>query len=133
MPLTSGWCQISRASESLLERVGGIDHRGHRGHGDGFPFSERAALGGHAELCPGATTALAAAAGGVQRGGIPLDTGAASGFAGREDFGWGGGEAAAGEVVTRKCKRIRLFSKIQNMLWDVQNTKSGGVIGELGS
>jgi len=66
---------------------------------DGFPFAERAALGGHAELCPGAATALAASAGGVQRGGVPLGAGAAGGLTLSEDFGWGGGEAAAGEAA----------------------------------
>ena len=66
---------------------------------NGFPLSERAGFGCHAELCPGATATLAAAAGGVQRGGVPLIARAAGGFAGGEDFGRGGGEAAAGEAV----------------------------------
>ena len=65
---------------------------------DGFPFAERAALGGHAELCPGAATALAASAGGVQRGGVPLGAGTAGSFALGEDVGRGGGEAGAGKA-----------------------------------
>ena len=66
---------------------------------NGFPLCERAGFGGHAEFCPGATAALAAAAGAVQRLRVPLIAGAAGGFALGEDFGWGGGEAAAGEAV----------------------------------
>lgn len=66
---------------------------------NGFPLSERAGFGGHAEFCPGAAPALAAAAGGVQRGGVPLLARAAGGFALGEDVRRGGGEAGAGEAV----------------------------------
>lgn len=64
-----------------------------------LPLAERASLGGHAELCPGGASAFPASAGGVQRGGVPFGAGAAGGFAGREGFRRGGGEAAAGEVM----------------------------------
>ena len=43
--------------------------------------------------------ALAAAAGGVECGGVPFGTGFARCFAGGECFGWGGGEACASEAV----------------------------------
>ena len=66
---------------------------------NGFPLPERAGFGGHAELRPGGAAAFAAAAGGVQRGGVPLIARAAGRFAVGEDFGWRGGEAAAGEAV----------------------------------
>ncbi len=64
-----------------------------------FPFAERASLGCHAEFSPSAATALATAACFVECLCVPFGTVAASRFAGGECFGWGGGEAAAGEAV----------------------------------
>ena len=66
---------------------------------NGFPLAHRATLGCHAEFRPGGASAFAAAAGGVQRGGVPLIARAAGGFTGGEDFRRGGGEAGAGEAV----------------------------------
>jgi len=110
-----------------------FQHSGFRFRFDGFPFTERTSLGRHAELGPGRASALAAAARGVECLCVPFGAGAAGGFAPGEDFGRACREAAASEVVSRKSKRIRLRSKIQNMLWDVQNTKLGGVIGNIES
>jgi hypothetical protein len=56
----------------------------------GLPLTERAALGGHAELRPGRALTYPAAAGAAHRGGLPLGAGAARGFAGVEDVWWGG-------------------------------------------
>lgn len=94
-----------------------FQHSGFRFRFDGFPFSERAALGGHAQFGPCRAPALATAAGGVQRGGVPLVTGSAGGFAGGEDFWRGGGESAAcessgclaesGEGVFAKFNNVR--------------------------
>jgi hypothetical protein len=64
-----------------------------------LPFSEWAFLGCHAELGPGAASALATAASAFQRGGVPFGTGAAGGFAGGKGFGRGGREACASEAV----------------------------------
>ena len=66
-----------------------------------LPFSERAFLGCHAEFCPSAALALAAAARAVECLRVPFGTGAAGGFAGGEGFGWRGGEACASEAS--KC------------------------------
>lgn len=101
MPLLAAACQIGRASERLLERFGGVDHRGHR---DRFPLAEGAALGRHSELGPSRATALAAAAGAVQRGGVPFGTGAAGGFALGEDFGRGGRESGGREICSRETE-----------------------------
>ena len=64
-----------------------------------LPFSEWAFLGCHAEFRPSRAPALAATARVVQRGGVPFGTGATSGFAGGEGFGWGGGESCASEAM----------------------------------
>ena len=63
-----------------------------------LPLAKWATLAGHADLRPGAASALVAAAGASHRGGIPLRAGAAGRFAGVEDVGRGGGEAAGGPV-----------------------------------
>ena len=91
MPLTSGALSNHAPSGS----AGSVAEGG----GNGFPLSEWAGLGGHAQLGPGAASALAAAAGGVQRGGVPFGARAASRLSGGEGFGWGGGEACASEAV----------------------------------
>ena len=64
-----------------------------------LPFSEWAFLGCHAEFGPSRAPAFAAAARGVQSGGVPLGAGAAGGVAGGEDFGWRGREACASEAM----------------------------------
>ena len=61
------------------------------------PFTHRAFLGGHAELCPGRAAALLAAARAVDRGGVPQVAGFAGGLARGEGLSIGGGKAAAGE------------------------------------
>ena len=107
-----------------------FQHSGFRFRFDGFPFAERAAFGRHAQLCPGAATALPASAGGVQRGGVPLWAGAAGGFALGEDFGRGGLEAGAGEAARRLHGADRLISPSADVLGDsgeyVRREERGG-------
>ena len=67
----------------------------------GAPLPMRAGFGGHAELGPCGATAFAAFAGAAQRGGIPLGTGAAGGFAGGEDFGRGERKSACTKTPCR--------------------------------
>jgi len=75
-----------------------FQHSGFRSRFGGFPLAKWATLAGHADLRPGAASALAAAAGVVQRGGVPLGASAAGGFAGGEDVWRCGGKARGGPV-----------------------------------
>ena len=88
---------------------------------DRFPLSERAGFGGHAELRPGAAATFAAAAGGVQRGGVPLIAGTAGRFAVGEDFGWRGGEARAGEAVRRVAEAGEHLGAAGKDFWRNEN------------
>ncbi len=87
-----------------------------------LPFSEGAAFGGHAELGPSRASALAAAAGGVQRGGVPPFAGAAGGLAFGEDLGWGCGEVALGPVEKRRAEAGGLLREGWRCGFDLRRT-----------
>ena len=93
---------------------------------DGFPFANRAALGGHAELCPGRASALAAAAGVVECLRIPLRAGAAGGLAGGEDIGRCGSEAGGGPVEERLAEAGGLLREAWRIGFDLR-----GVLGRV--
>ena len=77
-----------------------------------FPFAERAALGCHAEFCPSAATALAAAACFVECLCIPFGTGFAGGFAGGECFRWRCRKACSSEAVRGVAEVREYFSPV---------------------
>ena len=86
-----------------------------------FPFAERAALSCHAEFSPSAASALAAAACFVECLCVPFGAGFARCFAGGECFGWGGGEAAAGEAMRGLAEFGKsIFAKCNDVLWEIQ-------------